>query len=411
MTKKISIKAFTPALQRAIHREVSSLKNSKRVLSKTELSDEAKAFLDKVVEGTWTQREDGKIDVAGGVNAWNSKVIHLFMGKEIFFGKVTNSFNCANNFHGGNIKITSLEGAPEAVGGNFNCSFAKITSLEGAPREVGGYFDCSATKITSLKGAPRVVGGTFNCTKTLIPSLIGSPKEVGGSFYCSGTNITSLEGAPETISETFDCSFTNITTLEGAPERVGGDFYCHYTKITSLKGAPKVVGGDFGCSDTKITSLEGAPEKVGGNFICRYTKITSLDGIGKVGGIVISDIKEDVTSEIEEDNDDDEVYGQLEGALYDLIDDTAKFYTLDEDENISRNTAKIKAYIKSKLFSKVTSIKGLEVFLANSKFAIRSALDGAASSESVSMVDDENHTDFLEDIKEAARKRINKLKS
>ena len=391
MTKKISIKEFTPALQRAIHREVSSLKNSKRVTSKTELSDEAKAFLDKVVQGTWTQREDGKIDVTGRVNAWNNKVIHLFMGKEIFFGKVTGSFNCGKNFHGGAVKIISLIGAPETVGGNFKCDFTEITSLQGSPREVGGDFDCSDTKITSLEGAPREVGGSFICTKTRITSLIGAPEKVGGGFYCYATKITSLEGAPEKVGGAFDCSFTNITTLEGAPREVGGSFICTYTEITSLIGAPKVVGGYFNCSDTKITSL---------------------NGIGKVGGRIASDIKEDLTNEIEEDNDDDdEVYGQLEEALYDLIDDTAKFYTLDEDEVIRRNTAKIKAYIKSKLFSKVTSIKGLEVFLANSKLAIRSALDGSASSAPVSMVDDKNQTDFLEDIKEAARKRINELKS
>ena len=35
---------------------------------------------------------------------------------------------------------------------NFSCSHTKITSLEFAPQYVGGSFGCSDTKITSLKG-------------------------------------------------------------------------------------------------------------------------------------------------------------------------------------------------------------------------------------------------------------------
>ena len=191
MNKKISIKEFSPELQRAIAKEVSTRRHSKRVRSKTELSDEAKAFLDAVVKGTWTQREDGKIDVTGSVEAVRNPTLHLFMGKEIFFGNVTESFTCPYT------KITSLQGAPKVVGGDFYCNYTKITSLEGAPREVGGVFNCSRTKITSLKGAPKVVGGDFECYMTQITSLEGSPREVGGNFDCSHTKITSLDGIGE----------------------------------------------------------------------------------------------------------------------------------------------------------------------------------------------------------------------
>ncbi len=38
----------------------------------------------------------------------------------------------------------------------------KLTSLEGAPKEVGGDFVCSKNKLTSLEGAPKEVGGVTN---------------------------------------------------------------------------------------------------------------------------------------------------------------------------------------------------------------------------------------------------------
>ena len=40
------------------------------------------------------------------------------------------------------------------VGGNFNCSNNELTSLEGAPQRVGGYFDCHDNPISErvMKG-------------------------------------------------------------------------------------------------------------------------------------------------------------------------------------------------------------------------------------------------------------------
>jgi hypothetical protein len=39
----------------------------------------------------------------------------------------------------------------------------QLTSLEGAPQSVGGYFSCSNNHLTSLKGAPQSVDGVFYC--------------------------------------------------------------------------------------------------------------------------------------------------------------------------------------------------------------------------------------------------------
>lgn len=105
--------------------------------------------------------------------------------------------------------LDSLVGAPEKVGGNFNCYFNKLTSLNGAPKEVGGIFYCGRNKLTSLEGAPKINKKGFYCFNNKLTSLIGAPEKVGGSFDCSGNKLTSLQGAPE---------------------KVGGDFYCGYNK-------------------------------------------------------------------------------------------------------------------------------------------------------------------------------------
>jgi hypothetical protein len=55
-----------------------------------------------------------------------------------------------------------LEGAPEKIGGDFNCSHNKLTSLEGAPEEIGGNFNCTYNNsLTSLNGAPKKINGNF----------------------------------------------------------------------------------------------------------------------------------------------------------------------------------------------------------------------------------------------------------
>jgi hypothetical protein len=54
--------------------------------------------------------------------------------------------------------LTSLEGAPKEVSGNFNCSDNDLISLQGAPKEVGGDFDCSYNQLTSLEGIGTIKG-------------------------------------------------------------------------------------------------------------------------------------------------------------------------------------------------------------------------------------------------------------
>lgn len=186
-------------------------------------------------------------------------------------GKLTISDDFVVDCDGGvyvkNKSITSLTNGLFRWGkveGNFTCSFTLITSLEGAPEEVGKNFDCS------------------DCVK--LKTLEGSPVYVGGNFGCDGCrSLKSLKGAPEEVRSNFNCSdCVNLESLEGAPKEVGAGFYCSQcNSLTSLKGSPKKVGGYFNCRKCiNLKTLEGAPEKIGERLNCRYCdnlKITDSD--------------------------------------------------------------------------------------------------------------------------------------
>jgi len=115
-----------------------------------------------------------------------------------------------------------------------------------------------------------------------LSTLEGCPEKVGGDFSCGNNQLTSLRGCPEWVGGNFNCSKNKLTTLEGCPERVGGDFYCSNNQLSSLIGCPKNVIGDFYCNSNQLTSLEGL-EKVGGNFYCVDNQLTSLVGIPEIG--------------------------------------------------------------------------------------------------------------------------------
>ena len=100
---------------------------------------------------------DFEVSCTGRVSV-NDKSITSLTNGMFKWGEISSSFICSrcNN-------LTSLEGAPEKVGGYFYCkNCKKLESLEGAPKEVGRDFDCSDCKnLTSLEGAPKVIKGKF----------------------------------------------------------------------------------------------------------------------------------------------------------------------------------------------------------------------------------------------------------
>ncbi len=79
----------------------------------------------------------------------------------------------------GNESLTSLEGCPERVEGDFF---------------VGSYQWEHKNKVKNLKGCPKYVGGKFGAFAINLESCEGAPKHVGGDFDVSGNNLTSLKG-------------------------------------------------------------------------------------------------------------------------------------------------------------------------------------------------------------------------
>ena len=69
----------------------------------------------------------------------------------------------------------------------FICSHSQLTSLVGAPEKVA-FFDCSFCKdLTSLEGAPKEVNGDFcavGCGRKFTEEEIREGRQITGKVYC-----------------------------------------------------------------------------------------------------------------------------------------------------------------------------------------------------------------------------------
>jgi hypothetical protein len=164
------------------------------IYKKYGLSPSVVKWLDKSTKKTWKINETtGEIDVEGSfINNTDNKL--GFRG--VKFGVVDGNFDIRNS------GLTSLEGAPREVGGNFYCMGNKgLTSLEWAPQKVGENFGVNSNGLTSLKWSPLVVNGTFSCPRNELKTLEGAPNKVRDEFNCSDNPLVSLLGAPESLGE------------------------------------------------------------------------------------------------------------------------------------------------------------------------------------------------------------------
>ena len=119
------------------------------------LTQEQLNWLDKCVKGSWELNpQTGLINVDGNFYCSEQGLTDF---KGVRFGKVSEHFDCCDN------QLTSLEGAPKTVGGDFYCHDNQLTTLVGAPKTVGGSFDCDDNELTTLEGAPQKVDGGFYC--------------------------------------------------------------------------------------------------------------------------------------------------------------------------------------------------------------------------------------------------------
>ena len=124
---------------------------------KEDKANRIQEFIDNQPESAVIYITDGNvINSKGSIFIRNTDLVN---GKLPFkFGRVDAFFDCD-----GCPSLTSLEGSPQEVGGDFICSkCTSLTSLEGSPQKVAGDFDCRmCTSLKSLEDAPKKIGGRF----------------------------------------------------------------------------------------------------------------------------------------------------------------------------------------------------------------------------------------------------------
>ena len=146
------------------------------------LTPEQIDWLDECTTGRWKLNpQTGLVDVDGDFYCQDQNLTDF---KGVRFGEISKFFDCSRN------SITSLDGAPQKVGGYFGCYSNKLTSLEGAPQRVDGDFMCHSNQLVSLKGSPQIVTGGFYCSRNPLTSLEGAPPMVAGTFFCSENVIS-----------------------------------------------------------------------------------------------------------------------------------------------------------------------------------------------------------------------------
>ena len=123
-------------------------------------------WLDRYYIRKYTIRPDGVVDVNGDVSMRDVTESIL----PIQFGKVTGNFDCHM------VPITSLKGFPHTVLGDVYAAYTKISSLEYAPQFVGGGFYCHNTNIKSLHGVDKMI------------------KHIGNDFLCDNDGLTHVLG-------------------------------------------------------------------------------------------------------------------------------------------------------------------------------------------------------------------------
>ena len=168
------------------------------------LSEDQVKYLEYVCWGSWSiNPTTGRIDVIGDVDLdlGKKKALRFFLGKidlskthqdmGIQFGDVKGSYSTSGR------SLTSLQGAPQTVGGDFWCNNNRLTSLVGAPQTVTKNFYCSFNLLTSLAGAPQTVGGDFRCGGNKLSSLGGAPQTVKGSFFCDEFQLSPGQWNPK----------------------------------------------------------------------------------------------------------------------------------------------------------------------------------------------------------------------
>lgn len=183
------------------------------------LSSENLEWLDKTIgAGEWeVNSETGKIDIKTSLrlgsyyNRASMDIEELPEG--INFGVVGLNFEFYSNK-----ALKSSRGFPTEVGGNLILNKVKFENLKGISsikvKQSIKITECP--DLTSLEGCPEEIMGNFDISDNMnLVSLKGGPKKIEGDFNCSGCNLTSLDGGPIEVMGRYLGYDNNLSTLNG----------------------------------------------------------------------------------------------------------------------------------------------------------------------------------------------------
>ena len=133
---------------------------SYKIFENIQTDEEIHGLCRKYEISNYTINEDKSVDVDGDVDLYNKGLSKLPLN----FRHVKGDFSCSYN----NYNLTTLDGAPETVGGDFYCGGNNLKTLEGSPRRVDGDFNCTwNNKLMSLEGISTIHGDLY-CNYTTV---------------------------------------------------------------------------------------------------------------------------------------------------------------------------------------------------------------------------------------------------
>lgn len=135
-------------------------------------------------EDDYTINNDFSIDVFHSIQLQDKDLIDNKIPFK--FGKIQGDFRISD------VHLESLENSPEEVTGDFMITFTDIENLVGSPRIVGKNLNVNFNrKLSTLDGSPDKVGGDFKFFSSwIVKDISGISPEIGGNVICSAEHGT-----------------------------------------------------------------------------------------------------------------------------------------------------------------------------------------------------------------------------
>ena len=80
--------------------------------------------------------------------------------------------------------------------------------------------DISDQNLTSLEGCPKIIRGDFRCGNNSLQSLVGGPERVEGSYYCGRNLLQSLDGIASYIDGHLTFENNPIESIAGIHKKI-----------------------------------------------------------------------------------------------------------------------------------------------------------------------------------------------